>query len=176
MKNNNYSSYVTASQAFDLYTVYYATLALHQLGGTDWKTWMTASVPYIISKADTDGTEKCYAAVGDSPPPMVYSRYSGTVMPTALAAMSFEMASAAYFPGSKWYTPGQHSYGYNALLGRSRRTPAADTIVLAAGSTPRTELFKLLEGQVPEIRRVGDCVEARGIREAIHEGSRVGRL
>jgi pyruvate/2-oxoglutarate dehydrogenase complex dihydrolipoamide dehydrogenase (E3) component len=59
--------------------------------------------------------------------------------------------------------------------GRTETIPA-DTIVLAAGSKPRIELFKLLEVQVPEIRRVGDCVEARGIREAIHEGSRVGRL
>lgn len=55
-------------------------------------------------------------------------------------------------------------------------TIPTDMIVLASGSTPRTELSKLLEGRVPEIRCIGDCVEARGIREAIQEGSLAGRL
>ena len=44
--------------------------------------------------------------------------------------MSFEMASASYFPGSKWYTPGRHSFGYNQLLGADRRLPNGDTIIL----------------------------------------------
>lgn len=59
--------------------------------------------------------------------------------------------------------------------GRTETLPA-DTIVLAAGSIPRTELFESLKGRVPQIHRVGDCIEARGIREAIHEASQVGRL
>ena len=50
-----------------------------------------------------------------------------------------------------------------------------DSIVLAAGSQPRTQLRESLEGHVSEVFLVGDCVAPRGILEAIHEGSWVGR-
>jgi 2,4-dienoyl-CoA reductase-like NADH-dependent reductase (Old Yellow Enzyme family)/thioredoxin reductase len=46
----------------------------------------------------------------------------------------------------------------------------ADTIVIAAGSTPDTELADGLKGKVKNIRTVGDCVEPRTILEAIREG------
>jgi pyruvate/2-oxoglutarate dehydrogenase complex dihydrolipoamide dehydrogenase (E3) component len=56
-----------------------------------------------------------------------------------------------------------------------KRTIEVDTVVLAAGAQPRTELQAALQGRLPELHLVGDCVEPRGILEAIHEGSRVGR-
>jgi 2-enoate reductase len=59
--------------------------------------------------------------------------------------------------------------------GRTETIPA-DTVVLAAGFTPRADLFQALEGKVPRIDRIGDCLEARGIKEAIHEGARLCRL
>ncbi|MEE8469810.1 MAG: FAD-dependent oxidoreductase, partial [Dehalococcoidia bacterium] len=49
----------------------------------------------------------------------------------------------------------------------------ADTIVLAAGAAPNTDLLPALEGKVAEIHCVGDCVEPRRILEAIREGWRV---
>jgi len=54
-----------------------------------------------------------------------------------------------------------------------KRTIPADTIVLAAGSKPNTELLQQLGDSVPELYQVGDCVEPRGIREAIADGLRV---
>jgi pyruvate/2-oxoglutarate dehydrogenase complex dihydrolipoamide dehydrogenase (E3) component len=54
-----------------------------------------------------------------------------------------------------------------------KRTIPADTIVLAARSRPNTELLQQLGDSVPEIYQVGDCVEPRGIREAIADGLRV---
>lgn len=53
---------------------------------------------------------------------------------------------------------------------------AADSVVLAAGGRPRIELFELLQGRVPEIHRIGDCLEPGGIREAILAGAGVGLL
>ena len=50
----------------------------------------------------------------------------------------------------------------------------ADSIVIAAGTMPNSEAFKPLEGKVPGIYRVGDCVEPRRILEAIDEGYRAG--
>ena len=47
---------------------------------------------------------------------------------------------------------------------------AADTIVIAAGSTANNDLSQALEGKVRELHSVGDCVEPRRILEAIREG------
>lgn len=51
----------------------------------------------------------------------------------------------------------------------------ADTVVLARGYVPRKELYDALTGQVPELHAVGDCVSARNIRAAVHEGSYAAR-
>jgi len=46
----------------------------------------------------------------------------------------------------------------------------ADTVVLAAGSVPNTELKEAIEKAGIEVKCVGDCVEARTMLEAIKEG------
>ena len=55
-----------------------------------------------------------------------------------------------------------------------RKIVEADTIVLAAGAVPNTELLADLKGKVAQVVSVGDCVEPRGIREAVEEGYRAG--
>ncbi|MBE9470236.1 MAG: FAD-dependent oxidoreductase [Chloroflexi bacterium] len=50
------------------------------------------------------------------------------------------------------------------------QTVEADTIVLAAGSLPDTELHEALKGKVPELYPVGDCVEPRNIMSAVADG------
>jgi 2-enoate reductase len=47
----------------------------------------------------------------------------------------------------------------------------ADNIVLATGATPDKKLGKALQGKYLEFAEIGDCVEARRIREAIEEGT-----
>lgn len=56
-----------------------------------------------------------------------------------------------------------------------RRTIEAESVVLAAGSQPNRKLFDELKAKVPEIHIAGDCVEPRGIFEAIAEGFRAGQ-
>jgi len=51
----------------------------------------------------------------------------------------------------------------------------ADTVVLAVGSRSENALGEQLSGLMPEIYKVGDCVEPRGVLSAIHEASAVGR-
>jgi 2,4-dienoyl-CoA reductase (NADPH2) len=53
------------------------------------------------------------------------------------------------------------------------QTIEADTIVSTMPLRPDAELFKALEGKVPEIYMIGDCREPRLILEAIADGSRV---
>jgi len=55
-----------------------------------------------------------------------------------------------------------------------RKVVEADTVVLAAGATPNTELLDLVQSKIAQVFSVGDCVEPRGIREAIEEGYRAG--
>jgi len=50
----------------------------------------------------------------------------------------------------------------------------ADSVVLAAGARSSSELYRALAGEVPAYV-VGDAIEPRGIREAIHEGAAIGR-
>ncbi len=51
-----------------------------------------------------------------------------------------------------------------------RQTVEVDTVVLAAGSLRDIELYQALEGKVPELYLVGDCVEPRNIMAAVADG------
>jgi 2,4-dienoyl-CoA reductase-like NADH-dependent reductase (Old Yellow Enzyme family)/thioredoxin reductase len=50
----------------------------------------------------------------------------------------------------------------------------ADTIVLALGSQPNQEILLALEGKVSSLLPIGDCLEPRRAKEAIHEGFALG--
>ncbi|MFH1351598.1 MAG: FAD-dependent oxidoreductase [Pseudomonadota bacterium] len=50
------------------------------------------------------------------------------------------------------------------------QTIEADTIVIAGGSRPNNDLLRAFEGEVPQILPIGDCVEPRRAKDAIHEG------
>jgi len=53
----------------------------------------------------------------------------------------------------------------------------ADTVVICAGSRPNRELIEKLRGATREmIYEIGDCIEPRQIRNAIHEGAIVARM
>ena len=60
--------------------------------------------------------------------------------------------------------------GVRNLRGGVSQIVEADTVVLAVGMEPITELARSLEGKVEEVHLVGDCVEPRRIGEAITEG------
>ena len=51
----------------------------------------------------------------------------------------------------------------------------ADTIVIATGAPPNNGLVRELEGKIPELYSIGDCVEPRRIINAIEEGASIGR-
>lgn len=55
-----------------------------------------------------------------------------------------------------------------------KATLAVDSVVLARGANSNNALGKALEGKVPEIYMIGDCVEVRTALDAIHEGYKVG--
>jgi len=50
-----------------------------------------------------------------------------------------------------------------------------DSVVLALGSQPSTDVFEELREHFQEIYRIGDCKKPRKIYDAIHEGSQIAR-
>jgi pyruvate/2-oxoglutarate dehydrogenase complex dihydrolipoamide dehydrogenase (E3) component len=64
--------------------------------------------------------------------------------------------------------------GLTIIDGEGRtRTIEADTIVTAMPLKPNNDLIKTLEGTVPEIYSIGDCVEPRLIIDAVADGFRI---
>lgn len=57
---------------------------------------------------------------------------------------------------------------------RKRISIKADDVVIAAGAVPDKSLIESLNGQVPELYKIGDCVKARRILEAVREGATAG--
>ncbi len=51
----------------------------------------------------------------------------------------------------------------------------ADAVVIAMGSKSESGLFEALQGAVPEVYPIGDCVKARTACEAIEEAALIGR-
>jgi 2,4-dienoyl-CoA reductase-like NADH-dependent reductase (Old Yellow Enzyme family)/thioredoxin reductase len=58
---------------------------------------------------------------------------------------------------------------------RNRHKFEADTVVIARGYIPNTALYEALKGKVPELYRIGDCVKARTILDAVHEAAYIAR-
>jgi 2,4-dienoyl-CoA reductase (NADPH2) len=56
-----------------------------------------------------------------------------------------------------------------------RQIIEADTIVTALPLKPNTELFKAVEGMVPEVYSIGDCREPHLIIQAVAEGYRIAK-
>jgi len=50
----------------------------------------------------------------------------------------------------------------------------ADKVVVAMGLIPQTEPYKELKNKAKEVYLIGDCVEARQVAEATHDGYRIG--
>lgn len=55
------------------------------------------------------------------------------------------------------------------------QTIGAETIVLAVGMKPNKGLFNALKDRIPRVHAIGDCVEARRILEAIHDGFSISK-
>jgi prepilin-type N-terminal cleavage/methylation domain-containing protein/prepilin-type processing-associated H-X9-DG protein len=134
MQNHNYLKYAhaTSDSNFDLYITYYTSLALFQIGGDEWNNWLDIFIEPMRNRGTMVGEDQMYyrADEGGDHYPAVYAKYGGHIYPTTIAVLSLQMAAANLLPGSKWYTAGSHSFGYNEFLGQDLRTPSADTIIL----------------------------------------------
>jgi 2,4-dienoyl-CoA reductase-like NADH-dependent reductase (Old Yellow Enzyme family)/NADPH-dependent 2,4-dienoyl-CoA reductase/sulfur reductase-like enzyme len=58
--------------------------------------------------------------------------------------------------------------------GKKQKIPA-DTVILSAGYLPDPALLQSIRGKVKEVHAIGDCVEYRNVRDAVHEAAFVAR-
>lgn len=52
----------------------------------------------------------------------------------------------------------------------------ADHVIVAIGAKPENSLYQQMKGKREHLYAIGDCVEPRGIFEAIAEGAMIGRV
>ena len=64
----------------------------------------------------------------------------------------------------------------DSFTGTERRITGIDTVVLAMGNEARNDLHRALDGKVPELHAIGDCVAPRKLDDAILDGERAGRM
>jgi prepilin-type N-terminal cleavage/methylation domain-containing protein/prepilin-type processing-associated H-X9-DG protein len=132
-ENGRHINYATRTSTsnYDLYFIYYTTLAFYAAGGAYWDEWVNGNGTTfdgfrepLIALQHPDG-------YWDGPHAFcMYNHYGGRVYPTSLACIGLEASVGDYLYGTKWSTAGAHSYGYNKLVGEGLGTPAADTIIL----------------------------------------------
>ncbi len=66
--------------------------------------------------------------------------------------------------------------GATVETGDLKRELRADSVVLALGFKPESALLDALDGAVPELHAIGDCVRPRNIIDAVWEGFHTSRL
>ena len=65
--------------------------------------------------------------------------------------------------------------GVEYILEGEEKLAQADTVVIAVGTQSESGLFEAVKDLIPEVYRVGDCIQARTALEAIHEAAQLGR-
>ena len=133
------------------YTNYYMSLALFRMGGDYWDRWYKggAGAPagyegypkLVLKHKQSDGTNSEGKALAFWESDTCYPDHTnnqrvggldyGRVYTTCMAALALEAAFEEHWIDPSWTPPtGKCSYGYNNRLGRTRRTLAADTIMV----------------------------------------------
>ena len=104
-------------------------------------------------------------------------RMATTMMPVLRRLLLDRLAQmkVVMLPGIKYEEATEAGLVVTLKDGQRQIIPA-DTIVLAAGARANIRLAQALEGKVGQIYSVGDCVQPRGILQAIDEGFRIGLL
>ncbi|MFH1731594.1 MAG: H-X9-DG-CTERM domain-containing protein [Planctomycetota bacterium] len=136
--------FASGASGYDVYYIYYATLAFWAAGGSYWDEWVNGNgagfdgyIEPLIARMTNAGTSPD-GPMGYYWPPSIscyYHWYGGKIYPTALATIAMEVSVGNYIPGSKYNTSvaGEHSYGYNRQIANDengRRKPAGDTIIM----------------------------------------------
>jgi len=133
------------------YTNYYMSLGLFRMGGDYWNRWYKGGAgapagyegyPKLILKhkqpggTDAEGnllafwdSDTCYPDHTNNP--RVSGLDYGRTYTTCMAVLALEAAFEEHWIDASWTpTGGECSYGYNNRLGKSRKRPAADTILV----------------------------------------------
>jgi hypothetical protein len=85
-------------------------------------------------------------------------------------------AGVTWRPSTALAAIGDHTVTLVDVLSRRLETIAdVDTVAICTNGVANDELFHALEGQVPEVVRVGDAVAMRPVDRAVYDGHRAAR-
>ena len=105
---------------FNVYYLYYGTLAMYQHGGPSWTTWNARVRDLVVARQQTQGHKAGSWDPDDSP----YGPYGGRIYSTALATLTLEV----YYRFLRLYSPAEAT---------STRAPRpADNAARRAGLNP----------------------------------------
>ena len=79
----------TQNGSIDMYYWYYATLAMYQMGGKNWRTWKQAMKPAMVDSQRRDGTPCSFKGSWDPAGP--WGADGGRVYSTAIMALCLEV-------------------------------------------------------------------------------------
>jgi pyruvate/2-oxoglutarate dehydrogenase complex dihydrolipoamide dehydrogenase (E3) component len=94
-------------------------------------------------------------------------------MAAALPRMA--RAGARWRPNTAMISIGDHEVTLIDTLSLAIETLPADSVVIRTHGLPNDDLYFALQGQVPEVLRVGDAVAARPADRAVFDGHLAGR-
>jgi type II secretory pathway pseudopilin PulG len=133
MSGDRIINYHEGRNGNDLYGLYYTSLSMNRMGGTYWSKWFAFYPDQVLIKMIQDSPEMCHwpsEACGSSAQ-VGGGTTVGEVYATAMAALTLEAAFEEHWLHESWKpTGGECSYGYNNRLGKDRRTPDANTILV----------------------------------------------
>ncbi len=85
-------------------------------------------------------------------------------------------AGVTWRPSTAMAAVGDHAVTLVDVLSRRFETlEGIDTVVVATNGVPDDHLFVALDGQVPELNRVGDAIAVRPVDRAVYDGHLAGR-
>ncbi|MGQ0805865.1 MAG: oxidoreductase [Actinomycetota bacterium] len=93
----------------------------------------------------------------------------------AMALPRMARAGAKWRPNTAMVSIGDHDVTLIDTLSLAMETAPADTVVIRTHGLPNDGLYFALEGEVPEVIRIGDAVAVRLADRAIFDGHRAGR-
>jgi len=93
----------------------------------------------------------------------------------AMALPRMARAGANWRPNTAMVSIGDHEAMLIDTVSLAMETVRADAVVIRTHGLPNDELYFALQGQVPEVVRVGDAVAVPLADRAIFDGHRAGR-
>jgi pyruvate/2-oxoglutarate dehydrogenase complex dihydrolipoamide dehydrogenase (E3) component len=134
----------------DAHGYHHTTDVVERFAALGVRTTVITTAPVFAPEVDDHDRPAVMAAVRDAPVELLTSTIVEAIEPGAVRSSG-------------------------TFRGEARVIGDVDAVVLSTGQAPIDALFHELDGVVPAVQRIGDCLAPRGVEHAIFEGHRAAR-